>query len=247
MSIADLADGLRSADPDRYAMAALAPVGARDRLVTLYALNLELARTPLQSNEPLIAEMRVQWWVDRLRAMADAPPPPHELLTPIHDAWGGEAALLAVLAEGRRRDAGREPFDTAHDVADYVAGTQGALMRLAARASGIDADIAAKQGLGAGIATWLRAQPTLQQIGLGLRDPSPEHLAEIARLGQAAFRDAARQRRQAGKASVLYPGPGAGATLRAVAQGKPIPPISDFARKGGLARLAITGRWWVNP
>ena len=44
--LAPLIDRLRRDDPDRLAMALLAPAAARSRLVTLYALNAELAKLP---------------------------------------------------------------------------------------------------------------------------------------------------------------------------------------------------------
>ena len=44
---------------------------------------------------------------------------------------------------------------------------------------------------------------------------------------------------------VLFAGAGAGVRLRAIAAGNTAPPPSDFARRAALARLALTGRWWV--
>ncbi|TNF18762.1 MAG: phytoene synthase, partial [Rhodobacteraceae bacterium] len=49
-------------DPDRFASAMAAPVAARARLFPLYAFNLEVARAPWVTQEPMIAEMRLQWW-----------------------------------------------------------------------------------------------------------------------------------------------------------------------------------------
>ena len=56
MSLDTCAESLRAHDPDRFGICLLAPPEARPRLLTLYALNLELARAPLASAEPLIAE-----------------------------------------------------------------------------------------------------------------------------------------------------------------------------------------------
>jgi 15-cis-phytoene synthase len=44
-------------DPDRFAAVMAAPVEARARLFVIYAWNLEVARAPWVTSEPLIAEM----------------------------------------------------------------------------------------------------------------------------------------------------------------------------------------------
>lgn len=244
-----LAETLRRDDPDRHAMAMLAPAQARARLVTLYALNLELARTPLGARDPVLAEMRVQWWVERLAALAGAPPPPHQLLTPLYGAWGGDAAALARLAEGRLRDAERRPFEVLDELCAYVDGTAGTLMSAAAQAVGMPSGadkVVAAQARGAGIAAWLAAEPQLAELGMGLSQPSLR--PELARRGLAAFSEARAGRRAVPRTAgvVMFPGAGAGKRLRALAAGAALPAMpSDFSRRAALLRLALTGRWWV--
>lgn len=247
MSLEALAENLRQGDPDRFAMAMIAPAAARPRLLTLYALNLELARTALAASAGLMAEMRVQWWIDRLSALSEAPPPPHELLTPLYSAWGARAAGFAALAQPRRHDAWRVPFDSAGEVADYVGDTAGMLMVAAAEACGADAKIARDQGFGAGMAAWLRARPALEALNLGLAGADRAALAELAGQGLAALARAAAARKAVPRsaAGALYPGAGAGAVLRALSRGDAPPVTSEFARRAGLARLALLGRWWV--
>ncbi|TMV82105.1 phytoene synthase, partial [Thioclava sp. BHET1] len=57
-------------DPDRFLVSAALPEAAQARLWPLYALNLELARAPWASEQPLVSEMRLQWWVDALAETA---------------------------------------------------------------------------------------------------------------------------------------------------------------------------------
>lgn len=246
---------LRADDPDRFAMAMLAG-DARARLVTLYALNAELARTALSASEPLVAEIRVQWWVDRLGALADAAPPPHELLTPLYAAWGAQAAGFAALAEARRHDALREPFADTGAVIAYAQATGGALMGFAAgalesggSAAGGAAGGAAvgAQGQGAALVAWLRARPALQGLGLGLARPAPEDVAALGRVARAAFKAAAAARRGVPRAAApaLFPGAGIRRALDQAQAGRDPDLPSDFARRAGLARLALTGRWWL--
>ena len=245
--LAPLIARLRVADPDRLAMAMLAPDGARGRLVTLYALNDELARTALSAREPLMAEMRVQWWIDRLAGLAEAPPPPHELLTPLYAAWGPQAADFAALAEARRRDALREPLPDAAAVSAYAAATGGAVMAWAAGALGADGPAVSAQGQGAALIAWLRARPALDALGLGLARPDPAAIPALAALAREAFGRAADMRRAVprGAAPALFPGGGIAAALREAEAGRDPAQPSEFARRATLARLALTGRWWV--
>lgn len=243
-----LAQRLRGEDPDRWAMAMLAAPPARPRLLTLYALNAELARTALSARDPLLAGMRVQWWVDRLAALRDAPPPPHELLSPLWSAWGAGAAAFAPLAEARLHDADREPFADADSVVAYADATGGALMAHAAQALGAaDGPALRAQGRGAALVAWLRARPALQQLGLGLARAEPAALQSLAHTAEAAFAEAARSRQEIPRAAApaLFPGPAIRPALRAALQATAPAAPSEFTRRAALARLALTGRWWL--
>jgi phytoene/squalene synthetase len=55
-------DLVRGADRDRFLGALFAPEPARRGVLALLALDHELARTPTVTSEPLLAEIRVQWW-----------------------------------------------------------------------------------------------------------------------------------------------------------------------------------------
>ncbi|WP_295043251.1 squalene/phytoene synthase family protein [uncultured Paracoccus sp.] len=255
MTLAACAELVQSQDPDRFGATLVAAPSDRPALITLYALNLEIARAPFQSAEPMLAEMRLQWWIDRLEGMgAGHPPPLHDVLTPLWDAWGPQAGKLAALAEARRRDCERQPFDSPDAVAAYVAATAGQLMvqaagRLGAQGAALDA--AADQGLGAGLAAWLRALPRLQPIGLGLAAESRSETAWLAHLACAALRRAALSRALLPKraTAALYPGPRVARFLAAVGRNDINPFLQDidvtpFQRRASLAGLALTGRWW---
>lgn len=161
-------------DPDRFAATMAAPVAMRRVLFPLYAFNLEIARAPWMSAEPLIAEMRLQWWHDALDEIAaGGPVRRHEVATPLAqviDAAG--AALLTGCVTARRREAQRLPMADAGDLRDYVADTGGTLMWVAARALGGD-DEARARGIGAaaGLANYLLGVPLFLQRGL---NPLPD-------------------------------------------------------------------------
>lgn len=253
MSLEEIADALRRRDPDRFGASLIAPPEARVRLWVLYAFNHEVARAPLQTGEPLVAEMRLQWWIDQLDAVAAGHLPAHDLLIRIASTWGAEAGALAPLAEARRRDCDRRPFADADEVEAYVRATAVPLMQLAVRA--LDGAPAAaqpvieSQALGAGLAGWLSALPELDGFGLGLQRQDAATVAELARRGRAALEEARAGRRHVPRrlAPALFRGPHLRRLLAGIGAGGDIArqaTPSEFRRRLALSRLALTGRWW---
>nr|WP_252733438.1 squalene/phytoene synthase family protein [Paracoccus marinaquae] len=246
---------LRRQDPDRFGAVLVAEPAHRPALITLYALNLELARAPFQANEPMLAEMRLQWWIDRLTGMGRGTAPPlHDVLSPLWEAWGQDAGDLVPLAEARFRDCAREPLSNPEAVISYVDATAGALMWIAAQRLGAPVaarGVVADHALGAGLASWLRALPQLQPLGLGLEGARPQDVLRLAGIARESLRRAARGQRAVPKAvaAALYPGPRVPRFLIEVERGNidcfsEVPEISPFQRRASLARLALTGRWW---
>ncbi|MDO5606592.1 MAG: squalene/phytoene synthase family protein [Paracoccus sp. (in: a-proteobacteria)] len=247
MTLALCAESLRAGDPDRFAAVMAARPGDRARLVTLYAANLAVARAALASAEPLISEMRLQWWADQIAAMGQGGAPAgHEIATPLFAAWGAGIAPLATLIEARRRDTRRQPPAGAGEVLAHVEGCTGTVMRLAAMACGHDPQSALlrDQARGAGLAAWLGAYPRLRALNLGLADDSPAVLGDLAGQGLRALDSAraARPRPDRRAAPALYAGAGARAILTGAAAGDFIQ-VSDFKRKLSHTLLAFAGRW----
>ncbi|MDP5307235.1 squalene/phytoene synthase family protein [Paracoccus spongiarum] len=255
MSLDACTEAVRQQDPDRFGAVLVAAADQRPALVTLYALNLEIARAPFQSAEPMLAEMRLQWWIDRLAEMGRGTAPPlHDVLTPLWQEWGRGAGELAGLAEARRRDCTREPLAGVEAVVSHVDATAGALMWTAAQRLGAPAaarGVIADHALGAGLAAWLRALPQLQAMGLGLAEPQPQIPLRLAGLARESLRRAARSSRAVPRsaAAALYPGPRVPRFLSEIERGNidcltATPEITPFQRRASLARLALTGRWW---
>ncbi|SFI25585.1 phytoene/squalene synthase family protein [Albimonas pacifica] len=178
---------VRDNDRDRWATARLAPPPASARLFALYAFNLEVARIPSVVSEPMLGEIRLQWWRDALAEIHDgAVPRRHEVVEPLAEAISAAALprdLFEALLDARSYDAhgpaigDRALFDA------YVDGTAGALMRLAARicAGGAmsepDDRAARLAGWAGGAAALIRALPALYARG---GDPIPTE-AELDR------------------------------------------------------------------
>jgi len=53
---------VRRADPDRYFASLFAPAEIRPYLFALYAFNHELARIGETVHEPMMGQIRLQWW-----------------------------------------------------------------------------------------------------------------------------------------------------------------------------------------
>jgi len=136
MSLPACADLVRRGDPDRFLATMAAPPDARRILFPIYAFNVEVARAPWLTDEPLIAEMRLQWWRDVLDEIAGGGPVRrHEVATPLAAVLDPAAAtILCANVEARRRDAQRIRMDSVADLRAYLRDTGGALLWAATRA-----------------------------------------------------------------------------------------------------------------
>jgi phytoene/squalene synthetase len=259
MTVAACAALVERGDPDRFLAVMAAPVAARAPLFALYAFNLEVARAPWVTQEAMIAEMRLQWWRDTVAALAEpGPVRAHEVVAPLAEVVRGQGLPLAVmdrLVEARRWDIYREPFEDRAAFDAYLEDTGAGLMWLAASALGapLEAEPAARAaGWAAGLAAFLRAVPELEARG---RRPlvdgrAEEAVAGLARDGLARLAEAKRARGRVppGAGAAFLSGWQTEALLRQVlADPRRVPEgtlgLSEFARRGGLAWAAITGRW----
>ncbi|MGR3756844.1 MAG: squalene/phytoene synthase family protein [Tranquillimonas sp.] len=245
MGVNACAELVRRGDPDRFLSAMAARPPARAVLFPIYAFNLEVARAPWLTAEPMIAEMRLQWWRDVLDEIAGGKPVRrHEVATPLAAALDAEGAeLLDRLVAARRADIAAEPFRDEAALWAYLDATAGHLMWATARALGAAApDEAALRALARaqGLANWFLAVPALQERG---RQPLPDGRPEaVARLADEALRAMPRR----------LTGPAALAAWRARpllkrARRDPLCVVdgrlgqSEFARRAGLLRAGLAG------
>lgn len=240
-------------DPDRFAAVMAAPSEMRARLWPIYAFNLEVARAPWVTKEPMIAEMRLQWWRD---VVAEPTARAHEVAGPLHDlikATNLPVAVLDRMAAARVWDVYREPFEDQADMDRYLEETSGGLMWLAAMACGApdQAEAAVRAyGWAAGLAGYLRAVPELEKRGrVPLLDGRGEAVRGLARRGLMKLREARAGRNLIGKAApALLAGWQTGGLLKQVSADPRVVSggrmgLSEFARRGGLVWQAFTGRW----
>ena len=245
MSLEACAEIVQRGDPDRFAAIMAAPTAARARLFPLYAFNLEVARAPWVSKEPMIGEMRLQWWRD---VVAEPALRAHEVAGPFH-ALIQEAALpLGVidrLIEARIHDVYGEPFADGAAFDAYLDDTAGGLMWLAAKAcGGTDESAARALGWAMGLANYLRAVPELKARG---RQPLPDGRAEAV---QALAKDGLQRLAMAKGRVPVAPALAAWQALGLLRQVVANPAVvanaamglSEFSRRGGLLWAAFTGR-----
>jgi phytoene synthase len=124
----------RAYERDRYLAALLAPRSLRADLIAVAAFGGEVARIPAYVREPMMGEIRLQWWREALAAAAAGSGTGH----PIADAAGAAVRRhglpLSVLedftrATGLRLSEAAPADDEA--LQSYLASTEGVLFALA--------------------------------------------------------------------------------------------------------------------
>jgi phytoene synthase len=183
-SAAVVREAARAGELDRYLAALLAPRRARPDLVALTAFLGEIARIPDQVSEPMMGEMRLQWWRDMIET-ADAGT---STGSPVADALVGVMArhalpreLFTTLLEARSRELLPEHLAGGQDLNAYLDDTDGAAFRLTARvlgageAGGAD-ELLAAAGQAYGRIRLLRGLPAARARGRGL--PGGERLPD---------------------------------------------------------------------
>lgn len=187
MSLPACAEIVAKGDPDRFRAVMTLPLAAREVLLPLYAFNVEVARAPWVTEEPMIAEMRLQWWRDVLdEIVGGGAVRRHEVvdaLTPVlRDKAVPVDALLGII-DARRWDAARAPFSDFAALQDYCAQTGGGLMWATARALGSTDELRARAlGQASGGANLFLGFAQIEAKGRQvLAEPSDDAVADLAR------------------------------------------------------------------
>lgn len=223
-------------DADRFASAMAAPVVARAILFPIYAFNLEISKIAWMAAEPMLAQMRYQWWLDALQT--GTPQGRHQVLTPLAPALAGQGAELAIqLVQARQTDLDCAPFANRDALVRYLDHTSGNLMLLAYQSlGGIQSQLACDLGRALGAARYLQALPQLKAQGrIPLPpDTTPQDLTQIGK--QSLTR--ARSQRQ-GK-DPGFPALHAAALCASTLHQKPLSQAHIRARR---LWTALTGRF----
>jgi phytoene synthase len=134
-SFAACAATLRRADPDRYFSALFAPAETRPLLLALYALNHELARVAESAREPMLGEIRLQWWREALAEARETRPRRHDVVEAMATVFVSRdlpSELVDRMIDARSFDVSGDQFADYAALEDYLDRTSGTLLRLAA-------------------------------------------------------------------------------------------------------------------
>lgn len=158
---------VRRLDHERFLTALFAPAERRAALFALYAFNIELARIRALVSEPMLGEIRLQWWRETIEALYGGTTPAHDLgpaLRAAIDRHGLPQDALLDLIDARGLDLAETPPADWAAFEDYADRTSGAIMRLAVHvlAGPLDApgrDPIRSAGLAYGLTGLLRSLP----------------------------------------------------------------------------------------
>ena len=79
-------DALKKADPDRYRAALMSARQGREDLLILYAFHYELSKVPDVTSEPMLGQIRYEWWreaIDEIYSGREVRR--HEISTPLSE------------------------------------------------------------------------------------------------------------------------------------------------------------------
>ena len=128
---------VRQHDEDRWLASRFAPAEVRARLIAIYALNHEIARTADVVSTPALADIRLAWWREALAEIADGKPPRAHPILQAYAATERDAQsmrhLWETMLETRACDLDAAPFKVWADVEAYIDNTAGNVMRMALR------------------------------------------------------------------------------------------------------------------
>ena len=168
MSVADsliaCESNVRRNDPDRYFSALFAPSEKRPLLFALYAFNHELARIGEIVHQPMIGEIRLQWWRETVERARIGDPPAHDVaraLAELFEQTRLPVALVAQMVDARAFDFSADAFPDQAACDTYLDATSGNIMRLAAAVLAPDRtfdELAREAGIAYGLAGLLRSQ-----------------------------------------------------------------------------------------
>lgn len=159
---------LRREDKDRWLASLFIPSERRAHVHALYAFNLEMARVGETVSDPLLGEIRFQWWRDVIEGEnsgdAAASPVAAALLDTIARFDLPKAPLLKLIDARLSRDVYNDTVKSADELQSYTEATCANLFRLgmrilAGKAASAGYEAAGHAGHAYGITGLMRALP----------------------------------------------------------------------------------------
>ena len=165
-----------------------APAARREALFALYAFNYEIARVRESITQPMLGQIRLQWWRENIAAAFEGSAIRHH---PVAEALTAAIRDLRLsrdhfdrLIDGRETDLADEPPATLAALEDYAEATSARLVFLALEVLGVhDApmrDAGLHVGIAYSLAGLLRAMPFRARQIIPADIPAPNGVIELA-------------------------------------------------------------------
>jgi len=161
-----LAARARAADPDRYMCALFAAPRQRAALFALLLFNAEIARVREVVSEPMLGQIRLQWWREAIDEIYRGSGRRHEVADPLAEAirtHGLTRSYFERLIDARETDLDDMPPESMAALEHYAEESAAPLVSLALEIAGADAgalaDVARHSGIGWALTGLMRALP----------------------------------------------------------------------------------------
>lgn len=157
---------VRDGDPDRFFCTLFAAPDRREDLFALYAFHLALARVCDQVSQPLLGEIRLQWWREGIEQAFAGTARAQPTLAALADAARRRAldrAAFERMIDARMADFDESPPASLQALESRLEGTQAACLALGLAVLGVGGKaveaVARHVGIAYGLAGILRALP----------------------------------------------------------------------------------------
>ena len=161
-----LAARARSVDPDRYMCALFAAPQQRGALFALLLFNAEIARVCEVVSEPMLGQIRLQWWREAIDEIYQGGGRRHEVLDPLAEAiraHGLTRRYFERLINAREMDLDSMPPENIAALKNYAEESAAPLVSLELEVAGADAgvlvDVARHTGVSWALTGLMRALP----------------------------------------------------------------------------------------
>ncbi|HVZ01941.1 MAG TPA: squalene/phytoene synthase family protein [Dongiaceae bacterium] len=134
---------IRRLDRDRYLTVLAAPAAAAADLAVLYAFNLELALIRDSVSEPMLGQIRFQWWREAIDGIYAGTPRRHAVVTALAELMARrplDRAHFERMIDARERELIDPPPADLAGLESHADDTSASLLALAAEAAGLAAD-----------------------------------------------------------------------------------------------------------
>lgn len=147
---------VRRHDHDRFLASLLLPADRRPAVWALLAFNLEIARVREAVSQPIIGQIRLQWWRDAIDEIYTGKPTRrHEVVDPLAAAIARHRLTRThfdTLIDGRDFDLGDEPPASLAALETYLEKTSARLIDLQLEILGVEAPAAFEAARHVGVA-----------------------------------------------------------------------------------------------